>query len=279
MLLSCGSRSLDLSNPVVMGILNTTPDSFSDGGSYYLNDHLSLDKVLARAEAMVAEGAAILDIGGESTRPGAKPVGLADEMDRVIPVVEAIHQRLDVVVSVDTSSPELIREAARVGAGLLNDVRALQRPGALGAAAATGLPVCLMHMQGAPCTMQNEPRYQGVVGEVDNFLQDRVAACNAAGIDNDRIILDPGFGFGKTLEHNLDLMRHLEVFVASGMPVLIGLSRKSMIGDVLGRTVDKRLAGSLALALMSVQAGASILRVHDVAETFDVLKMYRAVLG
>jgi len=262
-----------------MGILNTTPDSFSDGGNLYQNNHLSLDKVLARAEAMVKDGAGILDVGGESTRPGASPVGVAEEMDRVVPVVEAISAALDVVVSVDTSSPAVIVAAAEAGAGLINDVRALQKPGALLAAASTNLPVCLMHMQGAPGSMQAAPNYAGVLSEVSEFLQRRVRACNEAGISADRIILDPGFGFGKTLEHNLELFRHLNTFVSTGMPLLVGVSRKSMIGNVLGRDVDQRMAGSLALALLSVQAGASILRVHDVAETYDVIRMHNAVKG
>ncbi len=279
MFLKCGPRSLNLSKPVVMGILNTTPDSFSDGGNYYNDNQLNLDLVLARAESMVADGALILDVGGESTRPGATPVGLAQELDRVVPVVEAISRELDVVVSVDTSSPEVIAAAAEAGAGMLNDVRALQREGALEACAKTGLPVCLMHMQGKPSTMQDQPDYFGVVEEVGEFLLRRVRDCNEAGISWERIVLDPGFGFGKTVEHNLELVRHLEVFVEMGMPVLAGFSRKSMIGHVLGRDVDKRLAGSLVLALMAVQAGARILRVHDVAETVDVLKMHEAVLG
>lgn len=279
MVLTCGHRALDLSSPIVMGILNTTPDSFSDGGNYYQNNHLSLGKVLARAETMVKDGATILDVGGESTRPGASPVGVAEELDRVVPVVEAINAALDVVVSVDTSSPEVIVAAAEAGAGLINDVRALQKPGALLAAASTNLPVCLMHMQGAPSSMQAAPNYAGVLHEVSEFLQRRVAACNEAGISRDQIILDPGFGFGKTLEHNLELFRHLNTFVNTGMPLLVGVSRKSMIGNVLGRDVDQRMAGSLALALLSVQAGARILRVHDVAETFDVIRMYSAVKG
>ncbi len=279
MRLSCGSRTLDLSHPLVMGILNTTPDSFSDGGSLFQGQNVSLDKVLFKAEAMVRDGAAILDVGGESTRPGAAPVTLEEEMSRVIPVVEAINRELDVVVSVDTSSASLIKEAVGAGAGMINDVRALQSPGALSAAADSGLPVCLMHMQGKPVTMQVQPEYKGVVEDVGEFLLRRVSACNEAGIASDQIILDPGFGFGKTLEHNLDLLRHLEAFVSTGMPVLVGFSRKSMIGNVLGRDVDKRLAGSLALALLSVQSGARIVRVHDVAETSDVINMYRAVLG
>jgi len=279
MFLKCGTRSLDLSSPIVMGILNTTPDSFSDGGSYYDDNQLNLDLVLARAENMVDNGALVLDVGGESTRPGATPVSLAQELDRVVPVVEAISRELDVVVSVDTSSAEVISAAAAAGAGMLNDVRALQRPGALEACAKTNLPVCLMHMQGKPSSMQDEPNYVGVVEEVGEFLLRRASECHEAGIDSGRIILDPGFGFGKTVEHNLELVRHLEAFVATGMPVLAGFSRKSMIGNVLGRDVGNRLAGSLALALMAVQAGARILRVHDVAETVDVLKMHEAVLG
>ena len=260
-----------------MGILNATPDSFSDGGSYYQGSRLSLDLVLKRAEQMLQQGAAILDVGGESTRPGAEPVTEQEELDRVIPVVEALVDRLDALVSVDTSSARVITEAAAAGAGLINDVRALQREGALSAAAATGLPVCLMHMQGQPTTMQQQPEYADVVQDVAHFLQARVGACLQAGIAGERVLLDPGFGFGKTLAHNLALLQRLPELAALGYPLLVGLSRKSMLGQLLGRAVNERLAGSLALAMAAAGRGAAIIRVHDVAETADVLKVWAAI--
>lgn len=270
--LRCGQRQLDLSRPHVMGILNVTPDSFSDGGRFN-----QVDVALRHAEAMVKAGATLVDVGGESTRPGAAPVGAAEELARVIPVVEALARELDVVISVDTSCPAVMREAAAAGAGLLNDVRALQRPGALAVAAASGLPVCLMHMRGEPRTMQNAPQYLDIQEEVTTFLAERIAACVAAGIPSERIILDPGFGFAKTLEHNLSLFRHLPALHAFGLPLLVGASRKSMIGHVLGKETHERLYGSLALAALAVTKGAHIVRVHDVAETVDVVKMISAV--
>lgn len=260
-----------------MGVINTTPDSFSDGGDLYRGGRLDIDLALARAGEMAGEGAAILDIGGESTRPGAAPVGLAEEMDRVLPLVELIAAELDVVVSVDTSSPLLMAEAARAGAGLINDVRALTREGAPEAAAATGLPVCLMHMRGEPGTMQDAPRYDDVVGRVAEFLAERVAACEQSGIGRERIVLDPGFGFGKTVGHNLQLLRDLPRLAALGLPLLIGLSRKSMIGKLIGRGVDQRLPASLALAVLAVERGAVIVRTHDVAATADALAMWVAL--
>lgn len=275
--LCCGKHVLDLTRPVVMGILNTTPDSFSDGGSYYKNHLLSLDLALRRAEQMLAEGAQIIDIGGESTRPGAPAVSEQEELDRVVPVVEAISGKLGALVSVDTSSALVISESANHGAGLINDVRALQRHGALAAAAASGLPVCLMHMQGDPGTMQQNPNYDDVVEQVFGFLQARIAACQAEGIAREQILLDPGFGFGKTLAHNLALLRHLSEFARLGLPLLVGLSRKSMVAQLLGRPLEQRLAGSLALALLAAERGAAIIRVHDVAETVDVLKVLAAV--
>jgi dihydropteroate synthase len=276
MQLQCGKRSLDLSHPKVMGILNTTPDSFSDGGSYYNNERLSLDLVLKKAEQMLAQGADILDVGGESTRPGAAPVSEQEELDRVVPVVEALSSRLDALVSVDTSTASVIRESANVGASLINDVRALQREGALAAAATSGLPVCLMHMQGQPSTMQQSPQYQDVVREVQRFLRERIVACRSAGIADNKILLDPGFGFGKTLAHNLALLQRLPEILAMGFPLLVGLSRKSMLAQLLNRPVSERLAGSLALAMLAVQGGATIIRVHDVAETADVLQILSA---
>ena len=269
--LSCGARTLDLSAPVIMGVLNVTPDSFSDGGRF-----LQRDQALRHAEAMVAAGAAIIDVGGESTRPGAAPVSLSEELDRVVPVVEHIARRLDVVISVDTSTAEVMRAAAAAGASLINDIRALQRPGALQAARDTGLAVCLMHMQGEPATMQQSPHYDDVVADVRAFLQQRVQACVAAGIDRQRLVLDPGFGFGKTDAHNLALLAALPALAADG-PLLVGLSRKSMIGRLLGRPVEERLVGSVTLALLAAQRGARILRVHDVAETADVLRLWSAL--
>ncbi|MDI3325931.1 dihydropteroate synthase [Pontibacterium granulatum] len=260
-----------------MGILNVTPDSFSDGGTLYDSSQLSLDQAMRRAASMVSEGATIIDVGGESTRPGATPVSLEEEMARVIPVVERLNSELDVVVSVDTSSAEVIREAAKAGAGLINDVRALGRPGALDAAAATDLPICLMHMQGSPATMQDAPIYDDVLDDVVAFLTQRVKDCEAVGIAKERLILDPGFGFGKTIEHNLRLLNNLDALHAQGLPLLIGTSRKSMIDHVLHRPVDQRLAGSLATVAIAVMQGAQMIRVHDVAETVDVVRMTEAV--
>jgi dihydropteroate synthase len=275
--LCCGQHVLDLSRPVVMGILNTTPDSFSDGGSHYKDRRLSLDLVMHRAEQMLREGAKIIDVGGESTRPGAPVVSEQEELDRVVPVVEAIAGKLGALVSVDTSTASVIRESASYGAGLINDVRALQREGALEAAVATGLPVCLMHMQGEPDSMQQNPRYSDVVEEVLGFLQARVSACLAAGVVRERILLDPGFGFGKSLAHNLALLQRLPEFLETGFPVLVGMSRKTMIAQLLDRPVDQRLAGSLALAMLAAERGAAIIRVHDVAETVDVLNVLAAI--
>lgn len=275
--LQFGDSALDLSQPRVMGILNTTPDSFSDGGQHYRNGRLCLDLVLTRAQQMLNEGADIIDVGGESTRPGAAPVSEAEELERVVPVVEVLVRELGAIVSVDTSTPVVIREAAVAGAGMLNDIRALQRDGALHAAAATGLPVCLMHMQGQPATMQERPRYRDPVDDVKQFLRERVSACEQAGIARQRLVLDPGFGFGKNLNHNLELLRRLPEFAELGCPLLVGLSRKSMLGELLGRDVSERLPGSLALAMAAAERGASIIRVHDVAATADVLKVLRAL--
>ncbi|MEP5566764.1 MAG: dihydropteroate synthase [Halioglobus sp.] len=256
-----------------MGVINTTPDSFSDGGTLYRSEQLNLDLALDRARTMVNEGASILDIGGESTRPGAEPVSEAQEMDRVIPLLRRISAELDVIVSIDTSTAAVISEAASQGAGLINDVRALQRPGAMEAAAASALPVCLMHMQGEPDSMQRSPQYDNVVADVAAFLHERVAACQAAGIPRERLLLDPGFGFGKTVEHNLALLAGLPALAAMGLPLLVGLSRKSMIGKLIGRDVDQRLPASLALAVLAAERGAAIIRTHDVAETSDALAM------
>ena len=261
----------------VMGVLNVTPDSFSDGGVLHSNGALDLDKVLLRAEQMLAEGASIIDVGGESTRPGAASVSLQEEMDRVLPVVEAITRRFDTVVSVDTSTAEVMRAAAASGAGMINDVRALERDGALSAAAETGLPVCLMHIQGQPQNMQQNPQYDDVVAEVIQYLQERARVAMQAGISTSSILLDPGFGFGKSVDHNLRLLSQLGQFKLLGFPVLIGLSRKSLIGKLLGRDTDQRLAASLALALIAAQRGASIVRCHDVRETVDALAMLNYV--
>ncbi len=270
--LPCGNRVLDLSQTHVMGILNVTPDSFSDGGQFARRD-----AALRHAEAMVAAGATLIDVGGESTRPGARAVSVTEELERVAPMVEAIAAHLDVIISVDTSTPAVMREAARLGAGLINDVRALERDGALDAAAATGLPVCLMHMRGEPGTMQDDPHYDDVTQDVARYLESRMAACAVAGIDASRIVLDPGFGFAKTLAHNLSLFKHLEALHRLGRPLLVGVSRKSMIGLTLERSVDERLYGSLALAALAMAKGARILRVHDVHETVDVVRMIAAV--
>ncbi|AIZ31555.1 dihydropteroate synthase [Pseudomonas parafulva] len=270
--LPCGNRVLDLSRTHVMGILNVTPDSFSDGGRFSRHD-----EALRHAEAMVEAGASLIDVGGESTRPGARAVSPDEELGRVAPIVEAISARLDVIISVDTSTPTVMREVARLGAGLINDVRALEREGALEAAASTGLPVCLMHMRGEPGNMQDNPRYDDVTAEVARYLEQRIAACAAAGIAPERVILDPGFGFAKNLAHNLSLFKHLEALYCLGRPLLVGVSRKSMIGLALDRPVGERLYGSLALAALAMTMGTSILRVHDVAETVDVVRMIAAV--
>lgn len=257
---------LDLTRPAVMGVLNITADSFSDGGRYR-----NLDAAIAHGVVLEAEGAAIIDVGGESTRPGAQPVSLQEELDRVVPVVEALAGRLDALISVDTMKPAVMSEAVKAGAGLINDVQALRAPGALEAAAASGAAVCLMHMQGTPGTMQDQPRYDDVTGEVDRFLRARAAACEAAGIAADRICIDPGFGFGKNLDHNLQLLAGLPRLTAGHWPVLVGLSRKSMLGRITGRAVTDRLAGSVALATIAVLHGARIVRAHDVAATRDAV--------
>lgn len=271
--LRCGDRILDLGCPQVMGILNVTPDSFSDGGRF-----VSVSAALQQADRMVSEGATLIDVGGESTRPGAMPVSQQQELDRVIPVVERLRRELDVVISVDTSTAAVMTESARAGAHLINDVRALRRPGAMDAAAKSGLPVCLMHMQGEPDNMQNDPCYVDVEQEVLAFLHQRIEACVESGISRDHLLVDPGFGFGKTLHHNLRLMNRLDTLATLQVPVLVGVSRKSMIGAVLERPVDQRLVGSIALAVMAVQKGARIIRAHDVAATVDAVRMTQAVM-
>lgn len=272
MLIDCVGKRLDLRQPVVMGVLNVTPDSFSDGGHYR-----ELDTALRHAERMAAEGAAIIDVGGESTRPGAPLVSVQEELDRVLPVVERLARELPVPVSIDTSKPDVMREAARVGAGLINDVWALRQPGALEAAVASGLPVCLMHTLREPATMQQEPCYVDVVDEVRVFLTERVRICAVAGIPRERMLVDPGFGFGKTLDHNLTLLRHLDRFTDLAAGVLVGVSRKSMIGLLLDAPVGERLAGSLAAAVIAAWQGACVIRAHDVRETVQALRVCAAV--
>ena len=255
-----------------MGILNVTPDSFSDGGRF-----AALDDALRQAERLVEAGADIIDVGGESTRPGAAAVAEAEELDRVVPVVEALSSRFDLPLSIDTSKPGVMRAAVAAGASIINDVRALREPGALEAAAGLPAAVCLMHMQGQPRTMQSAPHYDDVVGEVVAFLQARVQACLAAGMTRDRLMLDPGFGFGKTDAHNLSLLKHLDRLADTGLPVLVGLSRKSMIGRLLDRAVDERVSGSVAAALAAVLKGADVIRAHDVRETVDSLEIWLAI--
>ena len=268
---------LSLSQPRLMAIVNATPDSFSDGGELYRGTALDKNKVIARLQSIIAEGADIIDVGGESTRPGAAPVSEQEELDRVIPIVEWVAQESDVAISVDTSSPQVMLQAAASGAHMINDVRALSREGALSAAAATGMAVCLMHMQGNPLTMQQAPQYNAVVDDVIAYLQSRIQACLAAGVAKENISIDPGFGFGKTLEHNLQLLHGLSMVSGQGFPVLVGLSRKSMIDHLLQRDIQDRLPASLALGLMSLERGASILRVHDVRATRDIIDTYIAV--
>jgi len=272
--IDCAGKSLDLSRPRVMGVINVTPDSFSDGG-----ECLDLDRALARAERMVEEGAAILDIGGESTRPGAAPVSVQEELDRVVPVVAALARRVSVPISIDTSKPEIMRAAVDAGAGMINDVRALRYEGALETAADTKVPVCLMHMRGEPDSMQADPRYADVVVEVRDFLRRRVEACAGAGLAPARLLLDPGFGFGKTLAHNLALLARLEEITSLGLPIMVGLSRKSMIGALTGKPIASRLAGSLAAAVLAVERGARLVRAHDVGATVDALGMTWALIG
>ena len=271
----CGARTLDLSRPRIMGVLNVTPDSFSDGGQLYRDGRVDTDALLARAEQMLAEGADIMDVGGESTRPGAAAVTEAEELDRVVSAVEALAQHFDTIISVDSSTPSVMRESARCGAGLLNDVRGFQRPQALQAAAESGLALCVMHMQGEPDTMQTAPTYSDVLQDISHFLSRRLADLSSVGIDLDRVIIDPGFGFGKTAEQNFELLARLEALCNQGQPILVGLSRKSMISSVLDRPPEQRMVASVALALMAVERGARIVRVHDVAATFDALSMWQ----
>jgi dihydropteroate synthase len=260
-----------------MGVLNVTPDSFYDGGKLFANNKLNISKALSVAEKLVNEGASFIDVGGESTRPGAAKISLAEESERVLPVVEKLVANIDAVISVDTSTTQIISEAASLGAGLINDVRALEKKGALQAAVQSGLPVCFMHMQGTPQTMQANPQYSDIVDEVKAYLESRIQEFMQAGGKRENIIIDPGFGFGKTDTHNLDLLKSLARFGELGAPILVGLSRKSMIGRLLNREVDDRLAGSLALALAAAKRGANIIRVHDVQATSDVLKLFKMI--
>lgn len=265
---------LDLNRPIVMGILNVTPDSFSDGGIYNRYDY-----ALKHAASMVDHGAAIIDIGGESTRPGASEVTLQQELDRVIPIIEAVTDRFEVWVSVDTSKAVVMTEAARAGAHIINDVRSLHEPGALEAAAETGLPICIMHMLGQPKTMQQTPVYKNVVAEVKQCLSDEIDRCEAAGIAKNRLIIDPGFGFGKNLAHNYQLLAKLNEFHALEVPLLVGMSRKSMIGELLDVPLEERLIGSIACAVIAAMQGAQIIRAHDVKETVQAMNIVQATLS
>jgi dihydropteroate synthase len=279
-ILTAGDRQIDLSTPVCMGILNVTPDSFSDGAllaqSSSTEFRVDVDKALSRAHAMVASGAQIIDVGGESTRPGARAVSIAEESDRVLPVITALRANLDVCISIDTSSPDVMKAAIAAGAGMVNDVRALTTSGATDVVAASDVAVCLMHMQGQPRTMQQTYAYRDVVEDVLEFLQQRLAACRDAGIARQRLVVDPGFGFGKSLAHNYTLLKSLRRFSVLEQPVLVGLSRKSMIGGVIDRPVDERLAGSIAATTLALLGGASIVRTHDVAATMDAIRVHSA---
>lgn len=267
------SHTLDITQPCIMGILNLTPDSFSDGGLF-----INKDKALRHVQKMIDDGAHIIDIGGESTRPGASEVSIEEECNRVIPLIKSIRKKYDIPISIDTSKTEVMQQAIEAGASMINDVNALQADGAVELAAKLNVPVCIMHMQGQPRTMQHTPEYKDVVQEVKEFLQQRIDVCLKAGIKKENIIIDPGFGFGKTLEHNLDLFKHIPEFEKLGIPLLIGVSRKSMIGTILNNAAaDKRLHGSIALATLAAWMGANILRVHDVKETADALKCCQAV--
>ncbi len=270
--LDCGGRILALDRARIAGIVNVTPDSFSDGGKF-----LDAQRAIEQGLQLVEDGADLLDIGGESTRPGAEPVSAQDEIARIVPVIEALAKQTTVPIAIDTSKPEVMRAAVAAGAGMINDVYALRQDGALDAAAELKVPVCLMHMQGEPRSMQEAPHYDEVVEEVKRFLADRIFSCELSGIDRKRIVVDPGFGFGKTLEHNLALLRGLDQIAGLGVPVLVGLSRKAMIGTLTGREVDQRAVGSAAATLIAVQKGALIVRVHDVAATRDALSVWQVV--
>ena len=270
MFLHCGKFKLDLSSPKVMGIVNVTPDSFSDGG-----EHLSLEAAVVHARRLIEDGADILDIGGESTRPGAAAVSVQEEMDRVLPVIEKLRD-ISIPISIDTYKPEVMQAALNAGASIVNDVNALQAAGALELVAKSAAAVCLMHKQGVPQNMQQQPHYQDVIAEVSTFLLERIATAEKNGIVKERLMIDPGFGFGKTLEHNLALLKNIHTFTLLGVPVLVGLSRKSMLGTITGRGTDERVVASVVAALIAVQRGASIVRVHDVRETVDALRVWQS---
>ena len=270
MRLVCGSRTVDLSAPVVMGVVNVTPDSFADGGRY-----ANTAAAVAHGERLLAEGAAIIDVGGESTRPGAVSVGIAEEIDRVVPVIEQLAGA-DAVISVDTSKPQVMQAAVAAGASLINDIRGLREPGAFEMACQLPAALGIMHMQGEPATMQQQPSYRDVVSDVRDFLSSRAQACLVGGVSPERVLLDPGFGFGKSFEHNIELLRELRQFAALGFPLMVGLSRKSLLGPLTGRAVHERLAGSVALATVAVLHGARVVRAHDVAATRDAIKVATA---
>lgn len=273
MLLRLGSQTLSLDRPLVMGVLNVTPDSFSDGGKFF-----ATDAAIRQAERMFAAGAAIVDVGGESSRPGAGQISEDEELDRVIPVIEIISDGTDIAVSIDTSKPGVMRAAVNAGASMINDVYALRQDGAVEAASELGVAVCLMHMQGEPGTMQENPGYQDIPGDILDFLSKRITACRDAGIDDEKIVIDPGFGFGKTHEHNVRLLASLDRFQELGMPLLVGLSRKSTLGALTGKDVEERLPAGIAAAILAVERGAHIVRTHDVDETIDALKIASAVM-
>lgn len=272
MIIKANNKSLDLSSPQVMGILNVTPDSFSDGGQYD-----SLELALRRAQKMIAAGVSIIDIGGESTRPGAPDVKLEEELARVIPIIKAIRSQFDVWISIDTSKAEVMRQAVAAGADMINDIRALQEPGAIEVAAASNVPICLMHMQGQPRTMQTNPHYQNLLEEISEFLQERIQACEAMGMNRNQLILDPGFGFGKTLEHNYHILSHLEDFHRFGLPILAGMSRKSMLFKLLDKAPSECVAASVSCATLAAMKGAQIIRVHDFEQTLDAMKIVSMV--
>ncbi|ELN6883412.1 dihydropteroate synthase [Vibrio alginolyticus] len=268
MMITANNKSLDLSRPHVMAILNVTPDSFSDGGKYN-----SIELALAQVDKMIKAGVSIVDVGGESTRPGAPDVSLEEELRRVVPVIKAIREKYDVWISVDTSKAEVMRQAIDAGADLINDIRSLQEPGALEVAAEANLPICLMHMKGQPRTMQVDPHYDDLMGDVSAFLEERIAACEAAGIDKSQLILDPGFGFGKTIEHNYHMLAHLEKFHEFGLPILAGMSRKSMIFKLLDKPAAECTNASVVCATIAAMKGAQIIRVHDFKETIEAMKV------
>ena len=273
MLLRLGSQTLSLDRPLVMGVLNVTPDSFSDGGKFF-----ATDAAIRQAERMFAAGAAIVDVGGESSRPGAGQISEDEELDRVIPVIETISDGTDIAVSIDTSKPGVMRAAVNAGASMINDVYALRQDGAVEAASELDVAVCLMHMQGEPGTMQENPGYRDIPGDILDFLSKRITACRDAGIDDEKIVIDPGFGFGKTHEHNVRLLASLDRFQELGMPLLVGLSRKSTLGALTGKDVEERLPAGIAAAILAVERGAHIVRTHDVDETIDALKIASAVM-